>query len=148
MIPDPEYSDTLKATGTHGLAGEDDDNSPDINLEDNPLFIENDNICANDDFDDFEAMQELDTIPPAFAEAPEIGNAYIHAFIMSMFDHAPDATIHKFLVGQHALFESIYTKHGIEFIGLYEMALNLPAIKQCLGISTKPFIVYYLMCNK
>ncbi|KAF9508695.1 hypothetical protein BS47DRAFT_1365780 [Hydnum rufescens UP504] len=132
----------ISDSGDDGLGEED------LDIMDDPVFIDNSNVYeCKDVLERQQAVQDLDTSPEAFNEAPEIWNAYIHAFVMAYFDHCPHTAINAFLSGQRALFQTMAIRHNCDIVGLEDMALTLPTVERRLGISTAPFVAYYMMCK-
>lgn len=131
------------APGTREDEGENDE---DIAYD--PLYIENKDIydrvrdeAAEYHVDAMDTVRSLAVAPPAFAKDPSIRNAYIKTAIMSIFHHIPHTASHEQLMGDKALFTTL------EVPGAEHMVVNISSVENRLGLNTRPYITYYIMCD-
>lgn len=132
------------------------DNNGNENDGEEPIDVENDlmykpwSSLAHDALTATEIdlmMDKATSLPPAFEEASAIRNHYIRAYLHHVSDGMTHQGVKNYLDGQHASLSTLVqqTPH-LNITGLDNMARTLPTIERRLGLSTAPYLTYYIVC--
>lgn len=141
-LDDEHFSDDAS---TDDSADEDDA----IELSDHPWFKTGLDLVQQSkesDIDDY--LATATTSPPAFDEDPTLRNVYIRAFIQHAYHGATHAAVNEYLDSQHKMFVHLVKTSGLRISesSLNHMARTLPTVERRLGLSTAPYLTYWIVC--
>jgi hypothetical protein len=115
-------------------------------VTEDPLFSSRSSL-----FDSFQPGSDPGTTgeaeePWAFDDHPAIRNAYIRAFVGSVFDGMTRNATLNMLNGSRIILQS-GAAAGVDYPGLENFATTLPTVEKRLGVSTNTLITYLFLCN-